>query len=304
MENYITNTLKIEANVVFPKDFEMAEASTYTGITYGEDYEVIIINTDNEDVILSSADKPVDQEQDKEDYAVAGNIYFTSNYSIEDVIKAISNKVLYQNGVKVSDEYQVKATYNTKTITWTIYVEDEEVYTCETSYKKVKTSDVGNFIYADITQYETSILVLEKGTETNFEDIYGYVLVNYADVSEEANTEIEPEINLSKENEFTISSVYEHTDKNFFEHEMQVYVVDIEDEIKMSYAEITKDKLTFDELVDNVKDGMNDWFNDFKTKFEENKAVKTASIIIGTITGVLLIYGVYLLIRKFIKWLK
>ena len=148
------------------------------------------------------------------------------------------------------------------------------------------------------------ILVLEKGTETNFEDIYTHVLVNYADVSEEANTEIEPEINLSKENEFTISSVYEHTDKNFFEHEMQVYVVDLEDEIKDSTAEITKDKLTFDELVDNVKDGMNDWFNDFKTKFEENKAVKTASIIIGTITGVLLIYGVYLLIRKFIKWLK
>ena len=85
---------------------------------------------------------------------------------------------------------------------------------------------------------------------------------------------------------------------------MQVYVVDLEDEIKDSTAEITKDKLTFDELVDNVKDGMNDWFNDFKNKFEENKAVKTASIIIGTITGVLLIYGVYLLIRKFIKWLK
>ena len=81
-------------------------------------------------------------------------------------------------------------------------------------------------------------------------------------------------------------------------------MIEVQDEIKDSTAEITKDKLTFDELVDNVKDGMNDWFNDFKTKFEENKAVKTASIIIGTITGVLLIYGVYLLIRKFIKWLK
>lgn len=303
MENYISNTLKIEAtNVVFTEGFEMTEASTYTGVTYGEDYEVIIINTDNEDVILSSSDKPVDQEQDKEDYAVAGNIYFTSNYSLEDVIKAISNKVLYQNGIKVSDEYQVKATYNTKTITWTILVEDEEVYTCETSYKKVKDSQVGNFIYADITEYETSILLLEKGTDSKFEDIYNHVLVNYAEVNEEALTEVE--VDLSKVNETTITAVYEHTDKNFFEHQMQVYVVDLVDEIKDSTAEITKDKLTFDELVDNVKDGMNDWFNDFKTKFEENKAVKTASIIIGTITGVLLIYGVYLLIRKFIKWLK
>lgn len=55
----------------------------------------------------------------------------------------------------------------------------------------------------------------------------------------------------------------------------------------------------------DVKDeGTNDIFNDFKDNFENNQTFKTMSIILGTILGLVLIYVIYLIIRKIHKWLK
>ena len=51
-------------------------------------------------------------------------------------------------------------------------------------------------------------------------------------------------------------------------------------------------------------DKVNDFFGDMKTKFEENKAFKIGAIAIGSITGLLLLYGFYVLIKKIFKLLK
>ena len=43
---------------------------------------------------------------------------------------------------------------------------------------------------------------------------------------------------------------------------------------------------------------------EFKEKFENNQAFKIASMAIGTILGIVLIYGIFLVVKKFHKWLK
>ena len=55
---------------------------------------------------------------------------------------------------------------------------------------------------------------------------------------------------------------------------------------------------------ETVSDKLNDFFDDFKVKFEENKAFKAATIALGSITGILLLWGMYSIFRKLFKWLR
>lgn len=59
-----------------------------------------------------------------------------------------------------------------------------------------------------------------------------------------------------------------------------------------------------DENNTSIKVEINNFFNSFKEKFEQNKAVKAITIIISVSFGLGLIYLVYVLIKKFTKFFK
>ena len=47
------------------------------------------------------ADKPVDDSATKQGYNSMTSLYFTDNYDVNDVVKAIGNKLLLKEGVQV-----------------------------------------------------------------------------------------------------------------------------------------------------------------------------------------------------------
>ena len=62
-----------------------------------------------------------------------------------------------------------------------------------------------------------------------------------------------------------------------------------EDEEKLELIEEINDKTKFDDFLDSIKN---------------NKALTAITVILGTVLGGFLIYGLYKLISKFIKWVK
>ena len=262
------------------------------------------------------------------------NIYFTDNYSVNDVVKAIGNKLLLKEGVQVATDYRVESTVYQNTIHWTFYIGDTKVHSCQSSYHIVSDSTVGNFIYGKATQFNTGVLLLEEGNTHTFADIYNHVIKSCKTTLEEPTTDTT--LDLSKKGSTVVREVHQLGDFNYYEFETTVYVVDVQDEIENSTTEIvtpvnpnpgqgdsgntgdsgnsgnqgnqgdqgnTGDNGSINDKVDEVKDKLEDWLEDFKAKVEENKALKAATIAFGCITGILLIYGIYVIFKKLFRWL-
>ena len=249
------------------------------------------------------------------------NIYFTDNYNVNDVVKAIGNKLLLKEGVQVSGEYRVESTVYKDTIAWTFYINDVKVYSCQASYHIISDSTAGNFIYADAFQFHTGIMLLEKGNENTFADVYNQVIKSCKYTIEEPTTD--KTLDLSTEGQLIVREIHQLGDFNYYNYETTVYVVDFESEVEDSQTEIVTptpnpgegtqtpddgegegnfgDKVQ--DTIDDIKDKTNEWLEDFKQKVEENKALKAATIAFGCITGILLLYGIYVIFKKLFRWL-
>ena len=321
IEKFLTNTLSMSnPNVVLPEDTNLVSTKTYTGFTYGDEKELSVINSGVGALNFSSADRPVDLSGLKEGYNAMTNLYFTDNYNVNDVVKAIGNKLLLKEGVQVTADYRVESIVYQNTIHWTFYLGETKVHSCQTSYEIIKDSTVGNFIYADAFQFHTGILLLEEGNTNAFADVYNQVIKSCKTTLEEPTTDAT--LDLSKTGSTMVREVHKLGDFNYYEFETTVYVVDIQDEIQDSSTEIvtpgsgnqgdsgnqgnqgnTGDNGSISDKVDEVKDKLEDWLEDFKAKVEENKALKAATIAFGCITGILLIYGIYVIFKKLFRWL-
>lgn len=366
INKFLTETLNIATpNFEIPEDQSFGTTKTYTGYTYGDGKELSIVNSGVGVLKFSTADKPVDDSPLKQGYNAASIIYFTDNYSINDVVKAIGNKILFKEGIQVDTEYRVESIIYDGTIQWTFYIGEDKVHSCQSSYHIVKDSTVGNFIYARAFEFKTGVLLLEKGNTNDFQDVYTQVIERclYTITTPTTNTTLD----LSKEGDVVVREVHELGDFNFYNVETTVYVVDMDSEVENTNTEIItpvnpnpdqggnqggntgdsgnsgdsgntgnqggntggsgntgnqggntgdsgntgeqpgagKDETPDDDkdTIDDIKDKVNNWFEDFKTKFEENKAVKAATIAFGCITGILLIYGIYVIFKKLFKWL-
>jgi hypothetical protein len=250
------------------------------------------------------------------------SLYFTDNYDVNDVVKAIGNKLLLKEGVQVSGEYKVESTVYKDTIAWTFYINDVKVHSCQTSYHIVKDSTVGNFIYASAHEFNTGILLLEKGNTNEFSDVYTEAIKLCQHTMEDPTTD--KTLDLTNEGKLIVREIHQLGDFNYYNFETTVYVVDFESEVEDSQTEIVtptpnpgeggnqggtetpddgKDETPDDGKLDEIKDKLDNWFEDFKAKVEENKALKAATIAFGCITGILLLYGIYVIFKKLFRWL-
>lgn len=334
IDRFLSETLKMSnPNVVIPAETNLGSTKTYTGFTYGEDKELTVIHSGVASLNYSTADRPVDDTVFKEGYNAMTNIYFTDNYNVNDVVKAIGNKLLLKEGVQVDGEYRVESTVYKDTIAWTFYINDVKVYSCQASYHIISDSTAGNFIYADAFQFHTGIMLLEKGNENTFADVYNQVIKSCKYTIEEPTTD--KTLDLSTEGQLIVREIHQLGDFNYYNFETTVYVVDFESEVEDSQTEIVtptpnpgdsgntgnqggntgdsgntgeqpddgKDETPDDGKLDEIKDKLDNWFEDFKAKVEENKALKAATIAFGCITGILLLYGIYVIFKKLFRWL-
>ena len=110
----------------------------------------------------------------------------------------------------------------------------------------------------------------------------------------------EATIDFTKLNSTDVDGTYQVGNGNYYSYEFDVEVVNLTHDIKTN--EVTINGVA--QVGETTAEKLQSWLEQVQDKFADNKAFQIASIVFGSITGILLIYGIYLLIRKFIKWIK
>lgn len=286
--SFITNVLKNTNEITFA-DFNTEETKSFYGSTVGENSLDIVVSG------LSSLEEsnpttPVDLSALKQGYTALNKFVFTSDYSIEDAAKLLAEKSLYYNGLPATTKYNLKVTTSSKWISIEYLNEqNEKILSLQTSYTIVKNSKY-SFVSA-MSDYYTGIIVTDK-QNLEVSTFMNEIMKNVISLEE---YDFQSTVNMESSGTTNLTGTMHHINQNYYSYDLTIIVEDTKQAIKDSKLEITKSSL---------KDEVNNAFDDFKEKFQNNKAFKYSMMALGTILGILLIYGAYLLIRKFIKWLK
>ena len=149
MQNLDTSDIQI------PED--LRSTKTYEG-SYGEN-TIYIVNS-GFNVSYTSSNTPVDESALKEGYVALNQIYYTSNYTVEEVLRALGDNVLLKDGKKLSD-YKVEYTFNegATIINYVINIDDQEL-TGSLYLHKVESEY--EYIFAVATQFDQGHLIINK----------------------------------------------------------------------------------------------------------------------------------------------
>ena len=107
-------------------------------------------------------------------------------------------------------------------------------------------------------------------------------------------------VDFTKTGATDVDGVYYVGNGSYYSYEYNVEIANLDSVIKTN--DVTVDGV--EASGETVSDKLNNFFDDFKAKFEENNAFKAATIALGTITGVLLLWGAWAILKKILKWFR
>ena len=117
-----------------------------------------------------------------EGYKSAGSIMYYGDYDIEDILNVASKYILWQDGIMLSEGYDVEYEITVDNRLRTeIYKDVQRVANLEAPIEKLETSTVGDFIYLGMHQGRGA-LIIDKNNQTPLEQIADYVLRHYTNV--------------------------------------------------------------------------------------------------------------------------
>lgn len=303
VNSFLKDTIGVaNPNVTLSEEVNLNSTDTFFGSTYLEDKELVVVNSGVAALNFSTAANPVDESQLYNFYQVMSNIYYTENYSLEDVVKLIGKHIVMYNGVQVSSGYKLDVVISKDTITFSVYLKDTLVTRITTKPHVVKDSEVGPFIYAGLGHKGVIVVEQNKDTKTNINALYEYVLTNVAG-AKKVNI-INTSLTYSELGSDNFYEVYEHINDNYYNYQTEIVVTTFEEEAKETETDkhvvISTEKPS---IMDEIKDKVNEWTDTFKDKFKNNKAFKTAAMLLGAVLGVFLVLGIVKIFKKIFRWL-
>jgi len=289
----MTEVLKNDGKVTYAQDLSVDTTKSYYGSKVG-DKDLDIVISGIAALEESNANHPVDLSAQKRGYTALSSIVLSSNYSIEDAAKILANRILYLNGSKVTDEYTVKVSTNSKTITIEFFDKnDEKLYGFTSTYKVVKDSKY-NFIAAT-SVYNTGIIIADT-QNVKVGDFMNEVMKNVVSLSAYG---FESNVMMSTTGPTHLEGTMHSINQNYYAYDYTLEVMDVKKAVAESKVEVNKASIS-----DEIKNQVDEWTNTFKDKFESNKAFKVTMMAVGTLLGIVFLYGIFLFIKKFCKWLK
>ncbi|MCR5564548.1 MAG: InlB B-repeat-containing protein [Gammaproteobacteria bacterium] len=302
----LTNFIKTKMNIANP-NVRMPEVSRLLTDVYEGSFNggAIYVLSSGVNLRYSSPTKAVDESDAKEGYTSCDKFVITKDFDIYEAVREIAPYILKKDGELVKD-YKIEITVGKSSISLTYKVNDKDIKSHSISYQVIESQY--SYIAGFSTDYTTSVLLINKTNEDfNINDIYkealkkGYNYVN--------NLEADYELSLKKEGTETFVDNIMRGNGSYYESEMTVYVVDpVKANTKGQEMIVMKDasgeEVVYVAPTQTITEKVEGWMNALKEKMESNKAVKISMIAVGSIFGILLIYGAFLLIRKFSKWLK
>jgi len=340
LESFITSKLEVVTpNLAMPNNVhDYSLLKTYDGISYTGG-NIVFVNSGSPYILASTPENPIRSTSDQtKGYHLYGSITYTDNYNEEYIINLVLDKILYKDGVKVTKDYTVEGKFINGMFKFIAYDKDGKVLVSQTTSAKKITSTVGPFIYLKQYDIECGTLLIEKGTNSStLSKIVNYVLKTAHNAYDDQL--ILDSMDFTKEGVRNLSGTFQAKNFNYYEYKMDVNVIDFakvaEANEDLVHGETqnqgteqpnqggnesgnnnqgsesgnsnqeqggkAEEQPKTDENKETNK--VDELVNDFKQKFEENKAFKAAMIAVGTVLGLLILAGFFLIFKKFFRWL-
>lgn len=290
---FISDVLKKTDTVTYAQDIDLAHTAEIYGSKVGEKSLEIVVSGIAA-LEESNANHPVDVENLKKGYTALSYFVFSDDYKVEEACKLLARKILYYNGNPVSEKYDVKVNTSSKTVSFEFLDEDgEKIYSFTSTYKVVKDS---KYSFVAATSLYNIGIIMSDTKNVSVADFMNEIMKNVILLSDYDFTS---NVVMLTEGSTNLTGVMHHMNQNYYSYDYTVEVIDTKKAIAESTVEVDKAS-----IIDEIQDTVDDWTNSFKEKFENNQAFKIASMAIGTILGIVLIYGIFLVVKKFYKWLK
>ena len=269
---------------------------TYKG-TY-QNGELYIVESDY-NITYSSKTNPVDDSADKQGYKGVTEIGYSKDYTIEEALRIASRNMLLLDGKPVSD-YQISFTTNDSGyINYEITKDDKSLYKGTAYMKKMETNY--KYVYSRISQFEYANIYFDKLEEAptyTLNDVMKDFISQFRGLIGEFKTD--ETLSFTKTNDTTLAGVYQMGNGDYVNYEFNVYVDSNEHLIKSNKATVDGQA----EIGETFKDKFNNFFDNFKAKFEENNIFKIMTITLGSILGLGILYLIFKLLRWILRWFK
>ena len=273
------------------------ETTTYEGSYDGG--KVYIVNSGS-NLYFTSSTKPTDQTALKEGYVALNRVMYTKDFIMEEAMRALGKNILLKDG-KLVEEFEVS--YTTKedsNYVEVVFTSGDKELLKDTFYFQEVESEY-SYIFARALEFDYGYLImdkLDKAPEYDINDVMIDVISRFRTLMTPFETEVV--VDFTKTGATDVDGVYYVGNGSYYSYEYNVEIANLDSVIK-----------TNDVVVDGVEapgetvsDKLNNFFDDFKAKFEESNAFKAATIALGTITGILLLWGAWAILKKILKWFR
>lgn len=297
IKSFLTSQSLNAESLVMPED-EIDLTNTYNATYDGGD--IYIVNS-GVNVDFSSSNQAVDQSELKQGFVALERVIYTKGYSMEDAIRALGKNILLKDGKLYTEDFSAEYTTkeNSKYVD-VVFKNGETVLLTKTFYFEEVESEY-DYIFAHAFHFDYGYLVIDKQSknpEYTINDVMIDIVPRFRGLLKPFETEVV--IDFTKKGSTDIAGIYQVGNGSYYEYEFNVEVCNVESAIRTNEVIVDGNG----PVGESISDKLNDVFADFKTRFEENKAFKAVTIALGTLTAIILFWGIYMIFKKIIKWLR
>ncbi len=237
IDNFLSTQMNLEnANIQIPADFTFLETKTYTGAKYNE-YDIKIINSGLGSLLFSSEDEPIDDSDAKEGISIVSEIYYTSNFSTDDVIQAIGDNFILVDGLKPEEDFKIIATHDHLGLHLEIHIFDDIINWYNIQLYEVTDSTVGNYILAKHRNFANPIIYVEQKINNNIQAINIFIEVFEKHHFATSVYSLELNVDLTVIAEHEVSGLYVNGASNYYNLAGIFEIINLQDKINNTNVE-------------------------------------------------------------------
>ena len=173
-------------------------------------------------------------EQDVSGYKALGNIYYSSDKSIQDILSIAGNYILQKDGERYAsiDNVKVKFTIDGNRLSTSVYVNNSLEASIQAYLHKIDNTEYGEFIYMQsITSTNGELLIDTDSTTTkNINEIYSFILQEAMVIQSIEPTTV-TDFNIKSPSGCDLTTTYVHNNGNTYRANCEALSFDLDDAI-------------------------------------------------------------------------
>lgn len=249
---------------------------------------------------FTSPTNPTDQTEAMKGYAALEDIYYTDNFTVDQVLRAFGKRVLLKDGKRVTNfNVEYTSVANNPNLYSYKFTDDSGTILLEGRVKLEKVKSEYQYMFGRALDFDSGVLlmnVVKDAPNYTANAVLAEALSNFRNLLQPFNNP--KDVDFTKTGNNVFMGTYQYGNGAYYKYSYDFEIIDINKEVDDNQVIIDG------QGPKTASDKVKDWFASLGDKIKNNKAYQATTIVLGTITGALLIWGLVVIFRKLHRWLK